>query len=144
MQTKISPTVTKQLLIRRPVEEVFQSMMDAKQISRLWLANAHGPLQEGEDYTWMWPELEESLTIRIIKIIPNQLISTLWQDTQLTIDYEFVEVTPETTYVTFTAYNFKEIGENLVRAITAQDSMLRIALHELELYLTQSIPATRL
>lgn len=141
MQTKITPTVTKQLLIQRPIEEVFQLMIDAERISSLWLANSQGPIQEGADYTWVWPELGESMTINVIKIIPYQLISTVWQDTQLTIDYEFVGVTPETTYVTIKAYNFKETGEKLVRAITDQDSMLKIALHELELYLTESTPA---
>lgn len=140
MQTKIMPTVTNQLLIQRPVEEVFQLMIDAERISSFWLANSQGPLREGEQYTWLWTEFGESLKIYIDKIIPLQLISTVWQDTQLTIDYEFVKLTPEATYVTFKAYNFKETGEKLVRAITDQGSMLKIALNELELYLTESAP----
>lgn len=141
IQHNNSPTVIEQTLVKAPLDEVFQILCQPKGARILWRAQASAPLQKNERTSIKWTVSGYSLQIRTAKLIPNKLISTIWQDTFTTLDFEFDALADELTLVTIKAYDFKENGADLFRALTDKRSMLKSALKNLVHYFsTQKRP----
>ena len=43
-----------QMLIRRPVEEVFEAFVDPDIITKFWFDNSSGRLENGKSVQWRW------------------------------------------------------------------------------------------
>lgn len=109
--------VETQMLIRRPVEEVFNAFIDPAITTRFWFTKSSGKLEEGKSVTWEWEMYGAKTEVHVKKIIPNQLISTEWGEPVTIVDYEFTSPTPDTTYVIIKNYGFNPEGEELIQAV---------------------------
>ncbi|MDY0026930.1 MAG: SRPBCC domain-containing protein, partial [Lentimicrobium sp.] len=92
-------TVETQMLIRKPVSEVFQAFIDPTITSNFWFTKSSGPLEVGKSVKWEWEMYGVSTNVLTREIIPNKLISMEWGDPATTVDFEFTELTDGTTYV---------------------------------------------
>lgn len=109
--------VETQMLIRRPIEEVFNAFIDPVFTTRFWFTKSSGKLEEGKSVTWEWEMYGAKAEVHVKKIIPNQLISTEWGEPVTIVDYEFTSPTPDTTYVIIKNYGFNPEGEELIQAV---------------------------
>lgn len=109
--------VETQMLIRRPVEEVFNAFIDPAITTRFWFTKSSGKLEEGKSVTWEWEMYGAKTEVHVKKIIPNQLISTEWGEPVTIVEYEFTSPTPDTTYVIIKNYGFNPEGEELIQAV---------------------------
>lgn len=110
-------TVETQMLIRRPVEEVFNAFIDPSVTTHFWFTKSSGKLEEGKSVTWEWEMYGAKAEVHVKKILPNQLISTEWGEPATTVDYEFASPSPDTTYVIIKNYGFNLQGEELIQAV---------------------------
>lgn len=67
-----------QLKIRKPVAEVFDAVVDPKQLSGYFVKTASGPLREGTTVKWSFPELPEQFDVVVRQVIPNDRIVLEW------------------------------------------------------------------
>ena len=111
------PIVETQMLIRKPVSEVFNAFIDPAITTRFWFTKSSGRLEEGKTVTWEWEMYGAKSDVYVKKIIPNQLISAEWGEPKTTVDYEFTSPTADTTYVIIKNYGFKLEGDELIAAI---------------------------
>lgn len=105
------------MLIRKPVEQVFNAFIDPEITTNFWFTKSSGKLQPGRTLTWEWEMYGISIEVFILEIIPDKKISMQWGNPATYIDYEFTELGPEKTYVTIKNYGFTETGAELIEAI---------------------------
>src|SRR5690606_24650820 len=128
-----------QMLIRKPVSQVFQAMVDPAITTHFWFTKSSGKLEEGKTVTWEWEMYGASADVLTKKIIPNHLISTEWGDPATTVDYEFTALTAESTYVVIKNYGFTETGDELIRVIQDVTGGFTTVLDGMKAYLEHHI-----
>ena len=135
----MNPIVEAQMLIRKPVAEVFQAFIDPAITTKFWFTKSSGPLEAGKTVTWEWEMYGASTDVLTKQIIPNKLISTEWGDPPTTVDYEFTSLPNETTYVVIKNYGFTETGEELIRAVMDNTGGFTTVLDGLKAYLEHGV-----
>lgn len=128
-----------QMLIRKPVEIVFNAFIDPVITTKFWFTKSSGPLQEEKTVTWEWEMYKVSSNVTTKKIIPDQLISTEWGDPATIVDYEFNALTDDTTYVVIKNYGFNLSGEELIAAVMNNTGGFTTVLDGLKAYLEYGI-----
>lgn len=137
--TNKTPTVEAQMLIRKPVSQVFQAIIDPTITTNFWFTKSSGKLEVGKTVKWEWEMYGVSTNVLTKEIIPNKLISTEWGDPTTTVDYEFTALTDETTYVVIKNYGFKETGDDLIEAIKDNTGGFTTVLDGMKAYLEHNI-----
>ncbi|WP_442587988.1 SRPBCC domain-containing protein [Pedobacter sp. AW31-3R] len=65
--------------ILKPVDEVFEAIVDPGRMSGYFIAFGSGRMEDGARLTWKFPEFEEESLIRVVKVETNKYISFYWQ-----------------------------------------------------------------
>ena len=139
MKDEKTPKVVAQMMIRKPAATVFQAFIDPAITTQFWFTKSSGKLEVGQTVTWEWEMYGVSSTAFTKEIIPNKLISIEWSDPVTTVDFEFNEITDDTTYVVITNYGFKETGNDLIAAINDNTGGFTTVLDGLKAYLEHNI-----
>jgi len=137
--TAHTQTTETQMLIRKPVSQVFQAFIDPRITTNFWFTKSSGQLEVGKTVIWEWEMYGFSTNVLTKAIIPNKLISTKWGDPATTVDYEFTSLTDETTYIVIKNYDFKETGDDLVQALKDSTGGFTTVLDGLKAYLEHNI-----
>ncbi|MBN1649938.1 MAG: SRPBCC family protein [Bacteroidales bacterium] len=127
------------MLIRKPVAEVFQAFIDPDITRHFWFTKSSGKLEAGKTVTWEWEMYGASTQVFVKKIIPNQLISTVWGEPKTSVDYEFTAFSDETALVRIQNYGYALQGEDLIRAIKDSTGGFTTVLDGLKAYLEHGI-----
>ena len=139
METKNTPIVEAQMLIRKPAEQVFNAFIDPSITTNFWFTKSSGKLEVGKTVTWEWEMYGVSVEVLIKEIIQNKKISTEWGDPVTTVDYEFIALTDDTTYVIIKNYGFSQTGDDLIQAIKDNTGGFTTVLDGLKAYLEHNI-----
>lgn len=134
-----SQTVEAQMLIRRPVSEVFQAFIDPAITTNFWFTKSTGKLEIGKTITWEWEMYGASTEVIVKDIIPNKKIITDWGEPLTTVEYQFIEVSPDSTYVIIKNYGFTETGDDLMNAIKDNTGGFTTVLDGLKAFLEHNI-----
>lgn len=137
--TNDMPIVEAQMLIRKPVLQVFQAFIDPEITTNFWFTKSSGPLEVGKTVKWEWEMYGVSANVLTKEIIPNKLISTEWGSPVTIVDYEFTALTGETTYVIIKNYGFTETGNDLIRVIKDSTGGFTTVLDGLKAYLEHNL-----
>lgn len=132
-------TVEAQMMIRKPVEEVFLAFIDPNITTKFWYTKSTGPLKKGKTVTWEWEMYKAKAEVHTINIIPNKLIATRWGNPSTLVDYEFRDLSPQNTYVTIKNYGFTETGEELLKTLMNNTGGFTTVLDGLKAYLEHGI-----
>jgi uncharacterized protein YndB with AHSA1/START domain len=75
--------------ILKPVDEVFEAIVDPLKMSNYFISKSSGKMEEGKIIKWQFPEFKAEAPVRVGKIERDKYISFYWD-----IDFElFVEIT---------------------------------------------------
>lgn len=113
---KSTASATAQMLIRKPVSEVFNAFINPAITTSFWFTKSSGILKEDTEVIWEWEMYAFKTTIKVFKIIPNQLITISWGKPNGKVDFKFRQLS-NGTYVEITVYDFAETGEELIDTI---------------------------
>ena len=61
MTLRQAPVAKAQMLIRRPIGEVFEAFVDPAVTTRFWFTRSTGRLEEGKEVRWDWEMYDVSL-----------------------------------------------------------------------------------
>ena len=78
------------LQILKPVNEVFEAIIDPLKMSNYFISKGSGKMEEGKQIIWQFPEFNASFPIRVGKIEKNKHISFYWEMDGIEL---FVEMT---------------------------------------------------
>lgn len=134
-----TPTVEVQMMIRKPVETVFEAFIDPEITTNFWFTKSSGKLEPGKTVTWQWEMYGASAEVHVKKIIPNKLISTEWGNSATKVDYEFTALSDNETYVVIKNSGFNLTGDKLIEAIKDSTGGFTTVLDGLKAYLEHGI-----
>ena len=131
--------VETQMMIRRPVREVFRAFIDPAVTTNFWFTKSSGPLEKGKKVLWEWEMYQVATQVEVLDIIPDRLISTRWNEPPTQVDYGFTPLGPESTYVVIKNFGFSQKGDALIREIVDNTGGFTTVLDGLKAYLEHGI-----
>jgi uncharacterized protein YndB with AHSA1/START domain len=67
------------LQISRPVNKVFEAIVDPAEMTKYFISKSSGRMIEGKQIIWGFPEFEEEFPISVDKIVKDSYISYHWE-----------------------------------------------------------------
>lgn len=139
MEKSKTPTVECQMMIRKPVSEVFQAFIDPAVTTKFWFTKSSGRLKTGKTVTWEWEMYDVSSIVKVNEIVKDKKISIEWDEPATIVDFEFTTLTGDTTYVVIKNYGFSQTGDDLIEAINNNAGGFTTVLDGLKAYLEYGI-----
>lgn len=68
------------LQIAKPVEEVFEAIVDPEKMSNYFISKGSGRMEDGKEIMWRFPEFDMEFPVKVGKIEKNKYISYTWQN----------------------------------------------------------------
>lgn len=121
MTTKL--TVNAQMLIRRPVAEVFEAFVDPQVTTQFWFSHSDGRLEQGKSTRWYWDKFGVSAPVHVLQLEANSRILIEWGEGQglNVVEWTFEERPDDTTLVRIVNHDFKGSDDEIVaQAIDAK------------------------
>lgn len=128
-----------QMLIRKPVEEVFEAFVDPEITKNFWFTRGSGRLEVGKKITWHWDMYNVSTTVVAKKISRNQQIIFEWDSPTKTVEFNFKELDDNSTYVTIIESGYNKKGDELIAAIKDSTGGFTTVLDGLKAFLEHRI-----
>ena len=90
--------------ILKPVNEVFEAIVDPNKMSNYFISKSSGRLETGKQIMWQFPEFDIEFPIRVGKIIKDEYISYYWdaEGTELLVEMTLTARAVSSTLVTIT------------------------------------------
>jgi uncharacterized protein YndB with AHSA1/START domain len=92
------------LQISKPVNEVFEAIVDPTKMSNYFISKGSGRMEEDKQITWQFPEFDMDFPVRVSKIERNKYISFHWDmdGIELLVEMTLVPGDSNSTIVTIT------------------------------------------
>lgn len=130
--------VEAQMLIRKPIEDVFEAFINPEVTTNFWFTKSTGKLEEGKTVTWEWEMYGVKNVVNVHQIILNQLIKTVWGEPSVNVDYEF-KTMENGTLVVIKSYGFTQTDEELLRQVNDNTGGFTTVLDGCKAYLEHGI-----
>jgi len=111
------PAVAKaEMLIRKPVSEVFEAFIDPAITTRFWFTKSSGKLEPGAEITWEWEMYNYSVPGVVKDLVPNERLVVEWTGygTPTPIEWNFTPQGDSATFVSITNSGFGGSGDEVV------------------------------
>ncbi len=98
---KISTTIQ----ISKPQNEVFEAIVDPAKMSRYFISESTGRMEEGTNLEWKFPEFAEEIPVTIVEVSKNEYVSFTWEGARgekLLVEITLLEVPENSTLVKIT------------------------------------------
>lgn len=130
-----------EMLIRRPVAEVFEAFVDPAVTTRFWFTKSSGRLEAGKQVRWEWEMYDASTDVDVKEIEPNQRILVEWMDTggPTMIEWIFTARADNTTFVSITNRGFHGSMEEIAHQAVASTEGFTFVLAGLKALLEHNI-----
>jgi uncharacterized protein YndB with AHSA1/START domain len=117
-----APVVETGMLIRRPVEVVFEAFVDPAVTTRFWFTRGSGRLEEGRQARWDWEMYGISVPVDVKAVEPGRRILIEWPGSAgpATVEWSFKPL-GGSTFVVITSRGFGGDGDAMAKE--ALDSM---------------------
>ena len=111
------PVAKAEMLIRKPVAEVFEAFINPEITTKFWFTKSSGKLEAGKQVTWMWEMYNLSVPVTVKEIERHKRILIEWgnYDSTTTVEWIFTPYGNDATYVSITNAGFKGDGDTVVK-----------------------------
>lgn len=99
------PVVKAEMLIRKPIQQVYQAFIDPAVTTKFWFTKSSGMLEGGKRIRWEWEMYGVSDDIYVRQLEPNRRILIESSDGTL-IEWSFTPRAESGTFVTITNSGF--------------------------------------
>lgn len=115
------PIVRTQMLIRRPVERVFQAIVDPAITTNFWFTKSTGRIEPGAVLRWDWEMYGAFASVTVKDVERNRRILMEWKDPPSPVEWKFEERGADATLLQISNWGFSGTEDEAVAA--AIDSM---------------------
>ncbi len=115
------PVVSTQMLIRRPVAEVFNAFADPAITTNFWFTKSTGGVEQGARLQWEWEMYGASVPVVVREVVPDRKILIDWREPPTAVEWTFEPRGPDATLVRISNRGFSGTDDEVVA--TAIDSM---------------------
>lgn len=114
MELQNLPIAQTQMLIRKPVSEVFRAFVDPAVTTRFWFTKSSGKLEPGKELRWEWEMYGAAASVKVKGLDPNQRIHIEWGDPPRAVEWLFAPRTDNTTLLSITERGFQGSDDEIV------------------------------
>jgi uncharacterized protein YndB with AHSA1/START domain len=116
-QETLAPVAKAEMLIRRPVAEVFEAFADPAITSQFWFTQGSGRLEPGTQVEWTWEMYGFTVQVDVKEVEPNERIVIEWSayGTPTTVAWRFAPRADGTTFVSITNAGFQGSTDEVVK-----------------------------
>lgn len=104
-----------EMLIRRPVVEVFEAFINPEITTKFWFTKSSGRLETGKQIRWEWEMYNSGTDVNVKVIEPNKRILVDWMafGRPTTIEWIFTSRPDNTTFVSIKNNGFQGTEEEI-------------------------------
>lgn len=109
MSMTTSKTAKAEMLIRRPISEVFEAFINPDVTTKFWFTKSTGRLEEGKRVDWIWEMYQLTIPVLVKTILINERILIEWGvgENLSKAEWIFKSLGPTKTFVEITNYDFQ-------------------------------------
>ena len=117
MNIQVVPIAKTEMLIRKPISEVFEAFVNPEITSKFWFTSGSGRLKAGEQVQWDWEMYNHSVEVSVKAIEENHRILIEWGEpaSATTVEWIFGARPGGSTLVSVTNSGFKGDGDEIVK-----------------------------
>ncbi|WP_010493230.1 SRPBCC family protein [Paenibacillus elgii] len=136
-----APAAKAEMLIRRPVEEVFEAFVEPAITTRFWFTKSSGRLEAGIRVRWDWEMYGVTTNVHVKEIEENRRILIEWEASYgyTTVEWIFTRRADNETFVTVTNTGFQGDGDDIVKQAIGSTEGFTIVLCGLKALLEHNI-----
>jgi uncharacterized protein YndB with AHSA1/START domain len=131
------------MLIRRPLAEVFQALIDPQITTRFWFTRSSGKLEAGKRVRWDWEMYSHSEDVDVDEVEENKRISMRWPayegDGQTRVEWTFTPRSADTTCVTVINTGFSGDTKSIAKQAIAATGGFTLVLAAMKALLEHDI-----
>jgi uncharacterized protein YndB with AHSA1/START domain len=107
------------MLIRRPVEQVFEAIVNPEITSRFWFSKGSGRLESGKKVRWEWESHDVSIEVTAISVEPQKRVLIEWPGYTgpTRVEWTFQAVPYGTTFVRVQESGWTDDADRLIRYV---------------------------
>ena len=111
------PVAKAEMLIRKPVTEVFEAFINPEITTKFWFTKSSGRLDAGKQVTWTWEMYNASSQVTVKEVEENKRILIEWSayGSPTTVEWIFTPYGNDATFVSITNSGFSGDGEDIVK-----------------------------
>jgi uncharacterized protein YndB with AHSA1/START domain len=136
-----TPTAKTGMLIRRPVSDVFEAIVDPDVTSKFWFSKGSGRLETGKKVRWDWESHGVSIEVTAKAIEPNKRVLIEWPGysgpTQ--VEWTLQAIPDGTTFVRVQESGWTGDADELVRYVADSTQGFTLMLAGLKALLEHNI-----
>jgi uncharacterized protein YndB with AHSA1/START domain len=139
--TKQSPTAKAEMLIRRPVADVFEAFVNPAITPKFWFSKGSGRLEAGKRVRWDWEMYGFSLDVSVKVVETNARILIEWpgEVAPTTVEWIFTPRPDGTTFVSITNTGFSGDDDQIMRQALDSTEGFTLALAGLKAFLEHDL-----
>lgn len=130
------PVVRAEMLIRRPVQEVFRAFVDPEVTTKFWFTKGSGKLESGAKVRWDWEMYGVGADIDVLAVEQNSRIVIDWGTR---VEWTFVARGENETFVTIVNDGFEGTADELLEQAMDSTQGFTFVLSGLKAYLEHGI-----
>ncbi|HET9785919.1 MAG TPA: SRPBCC family protein [Pyrinomonadaceae bacterium] len=142
MENRIEAPVAKaQLLIRKPVAQVFEALLDPAITSRFWFSKGSGRLETGKRIRWDWEMYGVHTEVDVKAIETNKRILIEWNgpENPTSVEWTFEDKGNDTTFLVVRNWGFKGDDNEIVAAVIDSTGGFTFLIAALKVFLEHGI-----
>jgi uncharacterized protein YndB with AHSA1/START domain len=135
------PVTETGMLIRRPVAEVFEAILNPEITTNFWFTRSSGRLEVSRPIRWEWEMYDVSIEVTPKAIEPDRRIVIEWPGYSgpTTVEWTFAAQGKDTTFVTVTESGFTGTGDQLVKFVADSTEGFALMLTGLKAFLEYGV-----
>lgn len=128
------------MLIRKPISEVFEAIVNPDIITKFWFTKSTGKLEKGKTVTWTWEMYGASTTATVLELEENKRILLEWGDPEerTQVEWLFAEM-PEGTFLEVSDSGYKGTSDEVTAKLIDSTGGFSFVLAGLKAYLEHGI-----
>ncbi len=117
MRLQHAPVAKAEMLIRKPIAEVFEAFVDPAITTKFWFTKSSGRLETGKQVQWDWEMYGHSEQVSVKAIEENKRIFIEWpgHGGPTVVEWIFTPRADNTTFVSITNSDFSGDGDEIVK-----------------------------
>ena len=101
-----SLVVDAQLLIRKPIAQVFEAFINPEITTKFWFTKSSGRLELGKKVRWDWEMYDVGDELTVKEFEENRRILVEWENDPTTVELRFKSYEADSTLVKISNWNF--------------------------------------
>lgn len=130
-----------EMLIRKPVSEVFEAFVNPALTTKFWFTKSTGKLAVGKKVEWIWEMYNHTVPVFVKTIEPYKTILIEWgnYDERTTVEWTFKQLGEDLTFVSIVNSGFTGESEQLISQIRDSTEGFTLVLSGLKAFLEHGL-----